>query len=210
MACVYKQGWCLQTGMSGGGLEVLECLETWHPPPSRLTAQLRHRRLHLLFSFPFVPNPQSHSPFPLTMHHIAKTKRALAPFPQTIPLCLSSVEEHVECWIFRIQHNFVRRCCENAGMYDVFCVWCVWVYAFVDKLYSNTLPCLWANGLFRPCELLIESCIFLWFQGFGLYTDRRDVHIKDSRKDGRHTASWTRRIPGSLILTSIIVYFTFQ
>ena len=63
---------------------------------------------------------------------------------------------------------------------------------------------------FRPCELLIESCIFLWFQGFGLYTDRRDVHIKDSRKDGRHTASWTRRIPGSLILTSIIVYFTFQ
>ena len=95
------------------------------PPPSRLTAQLRHRRLHLLFSFPFVPNPQSHSPFPLTKHHIAKTKRALAPFPQTIPLCLSSVEEHVECWIFRIQHNFVRRCCENAGMYDVFCVWCV-------------------------------------------------------------------------------------
>ena len=95
------------------------------PRPSRLTAQLRHRRLHLLFSFPFVPNPQSHSPFPLTKHHIAKTKRALAPFPQTIPLCLSSVEEHVECWIFRIQHNFVRRCCENAGMYDVFCVWCV-------------------------------------------------------------------------------------
>ena len=94
-------------------------------PPSRFTAQLRHRRLHLLFSFPFVPNPQSHSPFPLTMHHIAKTKRALATFPQTIPLCLSSVEEHVECWIFRIQHNFFRRCCENAGMYDVFCVWCV-------------------------------------------------------------------------------------
>ena len=61
-----------------------------------------------------------------------------------------------------------------------------------------------------PCELLIESCIFLWFQGFGLYTDRRDVHIKDSRKDGRHTASWARRIPGSLILTSIIVIFTFQ
>ena len=142
MACVYKQGWCLQTGMRGGGrgggggdlgLEVLDVWIVWRrwhaatrlPPPSRLTAQLRHRRLHLLFSFPFVPNPQSHSPFPLTMHHIAKTKRALAPFPQTIPLCLSSVEEHVECWIFRIQHNFVRRCCENAGMYDVFCVWCV-------------------------------------------------------------------------------------
>ena len=93
-------------GRGGGGLEVLDlCLETCHPrppppPPSRLTAQLRHRRLHLLLSFPFVPNPQSHSPFPLTKHHIAKTKRALAPFPQTIPLCLSSVEEHVECWIF--------------------------------------------------------------------------------------------------------------
>ena len=132
MACVYKQGWCLQTGMSGGGaggfglmFGDLPPLPPLPPPRSRLTAQLRHRRLHLLLSFPFVPNPQSHSPFPLTMHHIAKTKRALAPFPQTIPLCLSSVEEHVECWIFRIQHNFVRRCCDNAGMYDVFCVWCV-------------------------------------------------------------------------------------
>ena len=135
MACVYKQGWCLQTGMRrggrGGGAGGLGLMfgdlppPPLPPPPSRLTAQLRHRRLHLLFSFPFVPNPQSHSPFPLTMHHIAKTKRALAPFPQTIPLCLSSVEEHFECWIFRIQHNFVRRCCDNAGMYDVFCVWCV-------------------------------------------------------------------------------------
>ena len=135
MACVNKQGWCLQTGMrgggegGGGGRGWRSWTYVWRPatppPPSRLTAQLRHRRLHLLFCFPFVPNPESHSPFPLTKHHIAKTKRALAPFPQTIPLCLSSVEEHVECWIFRIQHNFVRRCCENAGMYDVFCVLCV-------------------------------------------------------------------------------------
>ena len=133
MACVYKQGWCLQTGMRGGGRggggagDLDLCLETCHPPPSPPPPPVSSHRAatHLLFSFPFVPNSQSHSPFPLTKHHIAKTKRALAPFPQTIPLCLSSVEEHVECWIFRIQHNFVRRCCENAGMYDVFCVWCV-------------------------------------------------------------------------------------
>ena len=160
------------------------------------------------FSFPFVPNPQSHSPFPLTKHHIAKTKRALAPFPQTIPLCLSSVEEHVECWIFAynttsfadVVKTLVCTMFFASGVYEFMLLW----------TSCMQRPSLSAHGLFRPCELLIESCIFLWFQGFGLYTDRRDVHIKDSRKDGRHTASWTRRIPGSLILTSIIVYFTFQ
>ena len=54
MACVYKQGWCLQTGMRGvgggggegggggrglEGLEVLDlCLETCHPPPLNTTS----------------------------------------------------------------------------------------------------------------------------------------------------------------------------
>ena len=134
MACVYKQGWCLQTGMrgggggGGGGLEVLDlCLETCHPRPPPVSS---HRAAtpstaSSVAFLSFCPQP----PIPLTIptHQAPHSKnQACAGTISTNHTTLSILSGGTRRVLdFRIQHNFVRRCCENAGMYDVFCVWCV-------------------------------------------------------------------------------------